>query len=372
MNRRKLILGIGVLAGVAMVTLGVFASNDWLPKTDPMTGAKTGWFGRKLPKNSTASAWNPVVTDPTPQLSKEYIYAGSRMLAVEDANAVAAPPADIAVWRPTGGTWYVMGQTGSSAATYNWGISTDIPVPGDYDADGKTDFAIYRPSSGDWWIYYTATSTYAQIHYGGTAGDIPVAADFDGDGKTDLGIARPDAGVHQMLWYADLSGGGELGGSYGLETDTPAVADYDGDGRADIGVYRSSTDEFYWVRTSDGQADAIDLNNNGHVVVSSDYDGDGKADPAVFNTTTAYWYIYQSTTNSVVSHLWGTAGASGCTGSNCTGIVAVQNDYDGDGKTDLSVWSAGWWYIKRSTNGTTRFEQWGITGDIPVPAYYRR
>ncbi len=45
---------------------------------------------------SLLSALNPFVEPPlptsTPQLSKEYIYAGSRMLAVEDANASAATP----------------------------------------------------------------------------------------------------------------------------------------------------------------------------------------------------------------------------------------------------------------------------------------
>ena len=27
-----------------------------------------------------------------------------------------------------------------------------MPVNGDFDADGKNDIAIWRPSTGDWWI----------------------------------------------------------------------------------------------------------------------------------------------------------------------------------------------------------------------------
>ena len=363
---------LGVFAVALFLAVGVFAANDWFPKTDPMTGAKTGWFGRKMPKNTTASNWNPFPPPPpTPSLSKEYLYAGSRLLAVEDAEAITAPPADIAIWRPTGGEWWVMEQAGTNFAWSDWGIAGDVPVPGDYDADGKTDFAIWRPSDGYWWIYFSSTSSYTAIQLG-QSGDIPVQADYDGDGKTDIGVARRNVGDDQLDWYITYSGGGSFNGEFGLDDDTPGPADFDGDGKADRGVYRGSNDEYYWQRSSDDELAVIDLNNDGHKVVSSDYDGDGKADPAVFNTTTSYWYVYQSTTNSVVSSLWSNNGAAACTGSCPGDLTPVHNDYDLDGKTDIAVWTAGWWYIKRSSNGTTRTEQWGTTGDIPVPAFYRR
>jgi len=83
------ILGFAVLS---LFVIGVMGKNGWLPSTDALTGKKTGWFGSTLPANASSS-WNPMAAalpTPTPQLSKEYIYAGSRMLAVEDAGANAA------------------------------------------------------------------------------------------------------------------------------------------------------------------------------------------------------------------------------------------------------------------------------------------
>jgi hypothetical protein len=35
---------------------------------------------------------------------------------------------------------------------FPFGVSTDIPTPGDYDGDGKNDAAVFRPSNATWFV----------------------------------------------------------------------------------------------------------------------------------------------------------------------------------------------------------------------------
>jgi len=52
---------------------------------------------------------------------------------------------------------------------------SDTLVAGDYDLDGKTDYAVFRKAEGNWYIFKSSTNSYMAEQFG-TDGDIPVAA----------------------------------------------------------------------------------------------------------------------------------------------------------------------------------------------------
>jgi hypothetical protein len=83
----------------------------------------------------------------------------------------------LGVYRPSNGTWYILkSSTGFiSGDEYRWGVSTDVPLAGDYDGDGRADVAVYRPSTGHWFIRRSTTNYTTQVTYQwGIPGDIPI------------------------------------------------------------------------------------------------------------------------------------------------------------------------------------------------------
>src|SRR5207253_2425015 len=113
---------------------------------------------------------------------------------------------DIAIWRPSDGSWYIIPSSNASTPIYQQLGGTlngvqDVPVPDDYDGDRKLDIAVWRPSDGIWYIIPSSnpsTPIYQQL--GGTLNgvqDVPVPGDYDGDGKTDFAVWRPSDGS----WY---------------------------------------------------------------------------------------------------------------------------------------------------------------------------
>jgi hypothetical protein len=101
------------------------------------------------------------------------------------------------------------------------------------------------------------------------------------------------------------------------------------------------------------------------VALSGDFDGDRKTDITVYRPSTGRWYVLQSASgfSSWSEYSWGVSTDQ-----------PVPGDYDGDGKADLAVYrpSTGTWFMRLSSTNfaTTATFAFGTAGDIPVPGDY--
>jgi uncharacterized delta-60 repeat protein len=268
---------------------------------------------------------------------------------------------DIAVFRPSNGSWYVTNSSNNSFTAVQFGANGDLPVPADYDGDGRTDVAVFRPSDGTWYIMQSSAGFRAAQF--GASGDIPVPGDFDGDGRANLAVFRPSTGA----WYIARATGVPSQNfdtvPFGANGDKPiAGADFDGDGRADVAVFRPSDGNWYRLNSSNNQFVGIHFGISEDKPVAADYDGDGKTDLAVFRPSDGVWYRINSATDSFTAAQFGVSEDRPSPG-----------DYDGDGRADLAVFrpSQGTWYLLRSTQGFTGV-QFGANGDIPTPNSFVR
>lgn len=102
----------------------------------------------------------------------------------------------------------------------------------------------------------------------------------------------------------------------------------------------------------------IDPNTSDAINTVADYDGDFKTDLSVFRPSNGAWYLLRSQ-----------AGFSATTfGVSSDRIVPA--DYDGDSKSDIAVYrpSTGSWYIINSATNTFASFGFGGSEDLPTPA----
>ena len=259
-----------------------------------------------------------------------------------------------------------------SAASWavRWGRNGDLPVPGDYGGDRRTDIAVVRglfnepffPPSPHlvWYIRGVGTVVWGR----GDGFDWPVPADYNGDGKTDIAVVRTTSETAPLVWY--IRGVGTF--TWGRGTDGPVPGDYNGDGRADLAVVHvnTATGTLTWhirgVGTVAWGRWGMDS------PAPADYNGDKRTDIAVVRSpktehqTPLTWYIRGA---SPVT--WGRSFSATADGSLWEDHPVPANYIRGR-HDDIAVWreSTGQWFIR----GFGRTVTWGGPYDTPVPGDY--
>lgn len=94
---------------------------------------------------------------------------------------------------------------------------------------------------------------------------------------------------------------------------------------------------------------------------SADFDGDGKTDKTVFRPSDGVWYSLGSIQGAFSAFQFG-----------LDGDIPTPEDFDGDAKTDIAVFrpSSGFWYQLRSEDSTFFSQPFGLDGDIPTAGDY--
>jgi hypothetical protein len=255
--------------------------------------------------------------------------------------------ADLSVFRPTGGNWFIRQSSDSALRAEQFGLATDRIAPADFDGDGKTDIAVFRDGA---WYMLRSTQGFTSVQFG-QAGDVPVARDYDGDGKADIAVFRPATGS----WYVLQSSDNQFRVfQFGQTNDKPVPADYDGDAKADFAVFRPANGTWFINRSSDNSLSAMQFGTGSDIPVTGDFDGDGNSDVAVFRPENGTWYLQQTTAGFRAVQF------------GISSDLPVPADYDGDGQTDIAVVRQGNWYLQQSANGFASV-QFGLPDDILVP-----
>lgn len=230
---------------------------------------------------------------------------------------------EIAVFRPSAGLWAIRGLTAAF-----FGTDGDLPVSGDYRGEGRTGIALFRPSSGLW-----SVRGLTRFYWGGS-GDAAVPSDYDGNGTADSAVFRPADGSWAVR--------GLTRAVFGAAGDQPVPADYDGDGTGEIALFRPSSG--LW---ADRGRTRFFFGGSDDVPVPSDYSGDGTLLPAVFRSSAGLW----SARNLTRFYL------------GIGGDDPVPADYDGDSTAAAGIFrgSAGLWSVRALTRA-----YWGSSGDLPL------
>jgi len=230
---------------------------------------------------------------------------------------------DCAIFRPAAGLWSIRG-----VSRFYLGGSDDLATVADFDGDGTSEAAVFRPASGLW-----AVAGLTRLYLGGS-GDLPSPGDFDGDGTLDAAVFRDSAGLWTVRGLTQIA--------FGASGDWPIAGDYSGDGTDEAAVFRPAS-ALWAIRDITRSY----LGGSDDWPVAGDYAGEGARRIAVFRPC---------------SGLWAIGGLTRVCFGNCLDWPRPA-DHDGNGTDEMGIFRGGesLWSIR----GVSRI-YFGSTDDIPV------
>jgi len=289
---------------------------------------------------------------PRPNLRKQVEAMTNRHLQMHSADFDGDGKTDYAIFRPSTGRWWIRYATGVTKS-YPWGKKGDIPAPADITGDGRAELIVFRPGNGTWYIRsWEPLKTYKPIAWGQN-GDIPVPLDYNGDGKAELSVYRRRADdLSQSHWYIRNWNKTTTDLVWGEVSDTPMARDMDGDGRDDLVIFRGTTGEWWLRYSATGASKTIAWGQWGDVPLTY-RDSSSRWNIAVWRPGDSTFYAQNIHTGKTGTTQWGQPGD-----------VPRFGDTDGNGWDEYMVWrpSTGvWWNLNTGTQ-----VQWGLVGDIAI------
>jgi hypothetical protein len=151
----------------------------------------------------------------------------------------------------------------STSAVFIFGLATDTPISGDWSGTGNDKVGVYRNVNGaglfvldtDGHQQFDVTSTV--FFFDGGAGK-PVVGDWNGNGLDKVGVFRPALNGFPGQFVLDYNGSHLLTNSltfiYGISTDTPVIGNWSGSTFPAVGVVRNTG--------NGGLVWSLDFNNN--------------------------------------------------------------------------------------------------------------
>jgi len=262
-------------------------------RTDPTDMSGTWYANNYTPSwNYGGNLWVPFLLDTTGNGVTHYMVYDQKNALMYDGN-IQLP-----------------GYSSTNIAGCGW----PIPTPGDFDGDGIGDLAVfcelspqYQYPYGGWTINNSSTGQTISVQWGDT-GDVPVPGDYDGDGITDIAVFRPSLSVE--TWYIVPSSTSSVTWWWSWDLvigDMPIPADFDGDGIVDVAYYRPSAGAFHVATSSSlwAQTYWYPIGSPNDWPVVKDWDGDWQSDFAVWHQADGTWHINQSHTNTLQVVQWG-------------------------------------------------------------------